>query len=208
MLNQPHPRNKVDWEQYQALDPEGKRYELIDGELHEMASAPRIIHQELLGAFYVEMVLALKRKPCKVFLAPCDVKLSNWDVVQPDLLVVCKRDQLLVTHVEGPPQIAVEILSPSSIRHDRIRKLRQYAKFQIPEYWIVAPDPAMVEVLLLDGETYRTVGSYYPTSGRLRSPSIPDLDLDLAALFEPAGPGPADEVREVSPEYLATLLTR
>lgn len=194
----------TNWDTYRAL-PDDQRWELIDGQLYQMSSSPRFIHQALVGSFYLEMALALRGKPCQVYLSPLDVKLNELNAVQPDLLVLCDRSLIKDTHIEGAPSLVVEILSPSSYRHDRVRKLGLYSRFGIKEYWIVTPEPATLEVLVWDAGSYRVAGSYRP-HGRFRSPTIADLDLDLQALFSPAGPGPADEVRETTPEYLAELL--
>jgi len=204
MAQQAGTDDLTDWEGYRAL-PDDQRWELIDGQLYQMSSSPRFIHQTLVGSFHLEMALALKGTPCQVYLSPLDVKLSHLNAVQPDLLVLCDRSIIKETHIDGPPTLVIEILSPSSHRHDRIRKLELYARFGIQEYWLVTPEPAMLEVLVLDGGGYRVAGTYRP-GGRFQSPSVPALDLDLEALFAPCGPGPADEVREASPEYVASLL--
>lgn len=198
------PAESTNWEGYRAL-PEDQRWELIDGQLYQMSSSPRFIHQALVGSFHLEMALALKGKRCQVYLSPLDVKLSEINAVQPDLLVLCDRSMIKDTHIEGPPSLVVEILSPSSYRHDRVRKLGLYARFAIQEYWIVTPEPATLEVLVWDAGSYRVSGSYRPP-GLFRSPTIPELELDLTALFEPSGPDPDDEVREAAPEYVAELL--
>lgn len=178
---------------------------MIDGQLFQVSSSPRFLHQALVGSFHLEMALALRGKPCQVYLSPLDVKLSDFNAVQPDLLVLCDRSLIKETHIEGAPNLVVEILSPSSYRHDRVRKLGLYSRFGVPEYWIVTPEPATLEVLVWHAGSYRVVGSFTPP-GRFRSPTIPELDLDLQALFAPSGPDPADEVREAAPEYIEELL--
>jgi len=65
---------------------------------------------------------------CPVYPAPMDLKLSDRDVVQPDILVVCDPKQIKKTHVEGPPFLLIEILSFSTLLHDRGRKLELYAR--------------------------------------------------------------------------------
>lgn len=192
---------RVDWQEYRTWSDE-QRWELIDGFPYLMAPAPRPLHQQLVASFHLAMAAALGRGRCRVYLSPLDVRLSDWDVVQPDLLVLCDPGQLLSTHVEGAPSLVVEILSPSSARHDRLRKLALYARHGIPEYWIVTPSPPLLEVLVLDAGSYRVAGVHAEV-GRVVSPTLPGLDLDLAELFEPCDTSDLDEVREATPPCAA-----
>lgn len=195
-MDSPKPQPAT-FSDYRTWDDD-QRWEIIDGVPYAMAS-PLVIHQALVGSFYVELARGLQGKACQVFLSPLDVKLSETDVVQPDLLVVCQRDQLLRTHVEGPPTLVVEILSPSSTRHDRVRKLNLYARAGVPEYWLVTPEPPMLEQFVLVNGVYRVVP--HMDRGTLRSAAVPGLELDLDALFEPVERSFPDEVREGTPSY-------
>lgn len=188
------------WTDYRCWD-DGRRWELLDGVAYLM-SGPRTLHQAVIGSFYVAMTRALRGRTCSVYLSPLDVRLSDHDVVQPDLMVVCDRAKITDTHIEGPPRLAVEILSPSSQRHDRVRKLEVYARYGVKEYWIVSTEPPMLEVLVLDGATYRTVAAHTEV-GRVRSPSVPGLELDLSEAFEPCDTSGLDEVREGQPPAYA-----
>lgn len=190
--------HRVSWEEYRSWEGD-ERWEVIEGVPYLMGS-PRCIHQELVGSFHYALRSALRGHRCQPYLSPLDVKLSEYDVVQPDLLILCDGKQRQETHIEGAPALVIEILSPSSERHDRLRKLRLYARAGVPEYWIVKPDPALLEVLVLDGDSYR-IHAVHGETGRVVSPTLPVLDLSLAELFEPALPGEVEEVREVSPEY-------
>lgn len=181
---------KRDWEYYRSL-PDDERWELIDGQLYAM-SAPLTIHQRISRDLSAHSWLHFRGRPCEVFTAPVDVKLSEYDNVQPDILVVCKPGQVLPTHVEGPPALVIEILSPSSVRHDRIRKFNLYARFGVKEYWLVHPASALVEVFYLDGLYYVARGAYSECDV-LESPTFPELRLELSAIFPVQAP---DEVRE------------
>ena len=118
-------------------------------------------------------------------------------------MVVCDRSQILETHIEGAPALVVEVLSPSTHRHDRVRKLRLYARFGIQEYWLVQPYPAVIEVLHLTGGDYRIAGAYTDVE-TLRSPTFPELALDLSEVFTlPISPAEQiDEIRESAPPYV------
>ena len=80
-----------------------------------------------------------------------DSGLSEEDIVQPDLIVVCDANRIKPTHIEGPPTLVIEVLSPSTQAYDRVRKLRLFAASGVQEVWLVTPHPSLVEVLTLDG---------------------------------------------------------
>lgn len=187
--------SKVSFQDYLSWTDE-ERWEVIDGHPYRM-SAPTTEHQILCTDLCVILALHFKGKPCRVIASPLDVKLSDYDVVQPDLVVVCDRSQITKGHIEGAPTLAVEILSPSSVRHDKVRKARLYAAAGVQEYWILQPYPAMVEVLSLDGPTFRLHGAYTDQEV-LTSAAFPDLSINLSELFPYQE---VDEVREGIPTY-------
>lgn len=188
----------VTFAQYQSWTGD-ERYEVIGGEPFCMSS-PSVRHQELCANLALTLGMHFRGKPCKIFFAPLDVRLSDIDVVQPDLMVVCNKEQLAANYVDGPPDLVIEVTSPSSLRHDRLRKLRLYAAHGVKEYWILTPSPPMAEVYLLDGPGYRTHGAY-TEEDTLLSPSFPDLRLELESVFPPVE---VDEVHEVPPPYATT----
>ncbi len=187
--------SKVSFKDYLSWTDD-ERWEVIDGHPYRM-SAPTTEHQILCTDLCVILALHFKGKPCRVITSPLDVKLSDYDVVQPDLVVVCDRSQITKGHIEGPPTLAVEILSPSSVRHDKVRKARLYAAAGVQEYWILQPYPAMVEVLSLDGPGFRLHGAYTDQEV-LKSSVFPELEIDLSQLFPFQE---VDEVREGIPTY-------
>lgn len=193
---------KVTYAEYCTwTDP--RRFEIIDGHPYLMSPAPRLLHQALVGSFHAEFRRVLGNQRCRAYVSPVDVKLSEWDVVQPDVVVVCNREQRRDTHIEGPPALVVEVLSPSTGRHDRVRKLQLYARHGVREYWLVTPEPPMLEVLVLDGDEYRIAGTYFDRDGRVQSRTLPLLDFELAELFEPTQDLDIEEVREAGPAYSA-----
>lgn len=99
--------------------------ELIKGKVYNMSPAPARKHQSVAGNLYVEFAIFLKRKPCKVYSAPFDVRLTkiNEDkktttVIQPDICVVCDPSKLDTAGCVGAPDLIVEILSPSTSDKD------------------------------------------------------------------------------------------
>ena len=135
-----------------------KRYELIDGVPYLMAS-PSVAHQRVLLEIAKQIGDYLEGKKCEVFISPLDVKLSGaidnneeFNVVQPDIMVVCDKDKITEKNIVGAPDLAIEILSPSNIRHDRMRKLKLYQKFGVQEYWMVSIEEQNIMVLTLSEE--------------------------------------------------------
>jgi Uma2 family endonuclease len=183
------------WADYQTWR-DGHRYELIGGAVTAMAPSPGYDHQAIVGALYVALARHFQGKPCRPILAPMDVRLDDGNVVQPDLLVVCDPAQLRSTHVEGAPTLVVEVLSPATWRHDRKTKLGLYAHFGVREYWLVTPVPALVEVLRLERGAYLIAGVHRPGE-TLASPVVPELALDVAALFAGVPLRPEDRIFEV-----------
>ena len=201
-MGEPAHRNKrYTWSDYQQL-PDDERWEIIGGEIFDMSPAPTTRHQSIAGELFRQMANHLHGKSCKPFIAPTDLKLSDEDVVQPDLMVVCDKDQITESHVEGAPALVVEILSPSTQSHDRKLKVALYARVGVKEVWLVSPLPPSIEVFLLDGETYRFVGMYQ-VADDFKSPSFDELKLDLEAVFDfPLEPGEqVYVVKEDAEEY-------
>jgi Uma2 family endonuclease len=132
------------------------------------------------------------------------VKLSDHDVVEPDLFVVCDPGQVKRLHIEGPPALIVEVLSDSTLRHDRVTKFRLYEQAGVKEYWLIHPYPSLLEVYVLSRGRYRLHGGC-ERHEKPKSPSFPDLDVDLGAVFGfPLEPGEAATmVHESVPPYAA-----
>jgi Uma2 family endonuclease len=169
------------WTDYCSWD-DGQRWELIGGEAVAMSPSPASRHQWVSAELQVCLHDFFKQKSCRLFNAPMDVKLSDFDVVQPDLLVVCDPSQVKAT-IEGPPALVIEILSEHSIQHDRIRKMELYARYGVKEYWIVTPFPSLVEIYLLQGERYVRWNAY-AREDELTSPSFPGLSVNLQNVFD------------------------
>ncbi|MBI4778404.1 Uma2 family endonuclease [Candidatus Desantisbacteria bacterium] len=139
-----------------------KRYELIGGEFF-MTPAPNMWHQSIS----IDIVFRIKQLleqtvSGKVFCAPCDVVLSNEDVVQPDIIFVSKENQEIITqdNIKGSPDLLIEIISKNSAQRDRIIKRKLYEKYGVHEYWLVDMDRKEIEVLTLTGGAYETYGIF------------------------------------------------
>lgn len=138
--------------------PEDVRYELIDGVAYLMAPAPALAHQDVVGEIYYQLRQALADKPCRVYVAPVDVRLPKADeadadidtVVQPDVLVLCDPAKADRRGVRGAPDLVVEVLSPGTAGHDHVLKRRVYERAGVREYWLVYPVDRMVTVYRLE----------------------------------------------------------
>jgi len=188
------------WGDYQSWD-DGRRWEIVGGEAFLLA-APSTRHQRILIQLSVRFEEYFKGKRCLVFPAPTDVKLSDEDIVQPDLCVVCDPRQITLSHIEGAPTLVVEILSPSTTVLDRGRKLRLYAQSGIKEVWLITPYPWFAEVLVLESGSYR-FDRAYEKEEILESRTFPDLKIHLAEIFNyPIDPSEQIEmVKEGHPPY-------
>ena len=170
------------WSDYVTWNDD-KRWEIVGGEAFDMSPAPGVEHQRAVLRLSADLHRHFAGKRCEVFVSPVDVKLSENDVVQPDVVVVCERSQVKPTHIEGAPSLVVEVLSPSTEMHDRLRKMALYARTGVKEVWLVVPRAALVEIFVLDGATYRLTGTY--TKGdKLRSSAFPGLNVNLRKVFD------------------------
>lgn len=175
---------KFTYEDYRTAPPD-KRYELLDGDL-VMTPAPNLKHQrvqvqlgERLARFVREHALG------EFFFAPCDVVLSDTDVVQPDLLFVSKERAHLLSggeNVQGAPDLVVEILSPTTAERDRGYKRALYAKHGVKEYWLVDPVSETVWIHRLHRGAL-VVAHTFGRSQTLRSPLLPGFAIDLDDVF-------------------------
>ena len=141
---------------YYAL-PDERRVELIDGVFYDM-SAPAVIHQKILGELFIlfRECMDAHEGECEVYLSPCDVRLDcdNKTMVQPDLLMICGPYDLGAKCFEGAPDLALEILSPSTRSKDMLLKLYKYQNAGVKEYWIVDPDRETVMVYDFRDDSY------------------------------------------------------
>lgn len=178
------PTTGLTYEDY-AKTSDDERWELLDGEL-VMVPAPNIPHQATqvklgsrLNAFVEQGSLG------QVFFAPTDVVLSDNNVVQPDLVFISREREHIITHanVQGAPDLAVEIRSPSTAERDLTVKRRLYAEHGVSEYWLVDPDAMTVTVLLLGERGYREVASYQ-IGQSLASPTLEGFSVSLDEIFQ------------------------
>ena len=165
--------------------PEDERYELLDGDLM-MVPAPNVKHQKVSAGLYVHLRRFIDNHGLgTVLYAPCDVVLSDADVVQPDILFVSRdREEELIKpdNVRGAPDLVIEILSPSTETKDRGLKRDLYGRHGVTEYWLVDPIAETVSIHRQRGGVLAATKTF----GRgqtLRSPLLAGLELHLDDIF-------------------------
>jgi Uma2 family endonuclease len=174
---------KFTYQDYLLLSDE-KRYEILEGDLC-IVPAPDVYHQRVSRRLEVALIEHVERYDLGEILdAPCDVVLSQENVVQPDILFISK-DRLGIigkTNIQGPPDLVIEIVSESTRSKDADIKRKLYAKYGVREYWIVDPAAKTVEVLTWSETGYVSTG-VYPQTATLSSPELPNLKLSLSRIF-------------------------
>ena len=179
------PVTRLTYEDY-AKTPDDERWELLNGEL-VMVPAPNTFHQSAQVGLGWRMARFVEQGGLgRVFFAPTDVVLSDTNVVQPDLLFVSTEREHIITHpnIQGAPDLAVEIRSPSTAERDLTVKRRLYEEHGVKEYWLVDPDAMTVTVLLLGEHGYREAGAY--RSGQsFDSPTLEGFSVSLDEIFQP-----------------------
>jgi Uma2 family endonuclease len=163
-----------------------ERYQLINGETFQMAS-PSVAHQALLMELSLQFGNWLRGKPCQVFAAPLDVRLfpekDNMDdtVVQPDLLVVCDKDKIASGSINGPPDLVIEIMSPSNSRRELFLKFQYYLEAGVREYWVIDPEEKKVQVHIYENDHY--LSTAYRENAVIALAVLPGLEIALESLW-------------------------
>jgi len=171
-------------QEYLDLSPGGPHYQLIEGELR-MAPAPNRKHQRILRRLGNRLCdHAEYNQLGEVFYAPFDVFLTDFNVFQPDLLFVAEARKGLVSMrgVEGPPDLVVEILSPSTAKEDLGPKKHVYAATGVSEYWIIDPDANAVAVYFPSRSIDEPAKILRPGEW-LTSDFFPGLEIDLQRIL-------------------------
>jgi Uma2 family endonuclease len=175
---------RVGFAELEQWPDDGRRYELYDGEVVVVASPfPR--HQRI--AQHVGEILAEYERATGgiVFDAPIDIVLSEYDVVQPDVVFFGRTRRHLIDMwqaVRVVPDLAVEVLSCSTEACDRGRKMELLARSGVPEYWIVDPIGRTIEIYAHSGGAYECAG-LYAEHDEVRSATLCDLRFQAGRVF-------------------------
>jgi Uma2 family endonuclease len=186
---------------YSELQAQGdeRRVELYDGELVEMTS-PTLRHQHILAELYLILRLFTRDHDLgRVYIAPHDVYISETRFFEPDLSFV-SQERLQSERIEredgaclvAPPDLIVEVSSPSTRRNDRVKKFNAYAAFGVRHYWIIDPDEKTFQAFILENGRYVSEAALTAVSDEegpadeFFAPALfPGLHIPLAPLFNP-----------------------
>ena len=171
------------YEDLLALPDDGRRWEIVEGELHEMP-APSWAHAVIIANLIAAWFRVVRAVGGVIVAAPVDVFFAGASPVEPDILVLLPGNPAAPSArgLEGAPDLVVEVLSPSSRGHDLLTKRALYARAGVREYWLVDPDRRTVDVLTLEGEGYRT--AQQAAGGDIaRSGLLADVAIALPEIF-------------------------
>ena len=168
-----------------------ERLELFRGKIFKL-SAPNTKHQDISGNIFVPISLFLKKKPCKVFAAPFDVRLPVKNkkkddevttVVQPDLCIICDESKIDSRGCCGAPDLVIEILSPGNSKKEIRLKHELYEEAGVKEYWIVNPEEENIVVFVLNEEGKFSGLKMYAGDDNIQSFAVPGLNINLTEIF-------------------------
>jgi len=165
------------------MPDDGKRYELLDGELI-VSPSPIPRHQRVSAQLARLLMRAEDAGFGQLYYAPIDIVLDDRSVVVPDLIFVTTERLSIVTstNVQGPPDLVVEILSPSTQKRDLGAKLQMYAHFGVPHYWVPGPEAEVVRRFELRDQTYIEL-PVLKGDDILSSPLFPGIEIAVSRLF-------------------------
>lgn len=179
----------VTYEEFLELTEKSEqRFELIDGVIYNLAS-PSYKHQHVVGELFGTFYNWFKGKTCVPLTSPFDVTFvkeeDNINVVQPDILVICDKDNLdEKDKYKGTPTLVVEVLSPSTRSKDMLKKLELYKQCGVEEYWIVDPINEHILIYSLENNEIINNKTYSKNANQTAGSDVFEgLDADLQDVF-------------------------
>jgi Uma2 family endonuclease len=184
MTTKLRPLTITDWEAMPYGD--GKRYEIIEGELF-VSCSPGLTHQRVTANLITLFVIFLMENPIGEYVPTPGLIFSEYSGVIPDLVVFLnQKSDAIITgeRITGPPDLVIEVLSPgpANIRRDRMIKLQLYSKHGVPEYWIVDPRSLAVEQYVLYGSSLKLIQTLQ-SDDVLSSSAIPGFSCLISEIF-------------------------
>jgi|TARA_B100002003_G_C13956447_1_gene463485 Uma2 family endonuclease len=180
-------RPRVSYSDLERAPEDGRRYELYDGAMFVVPS-PLVMHQRATR----ELLLALNdysgAHGGEVLISPIDIVFTEYDVLQPDLVFFHQARVSLIAPdrpIRVPPDLAVEVLSPSTAATDRGKKMQVFARFGVQEYWIVDPKAQTMEVYKLESDAF-ILRQLAGVTDVLGSPTLEGFECRVARIF-PSG---------------------
>lgn len=160
-------------------------YELLNGKLVRR-TAPSVKHQDVVNNLSFLFNLHNKDKQFgRIYPAPIDVYFDGSNGVQPDLSFI-KKDRLFIIenedYINGAPDLIVEVISPGSIRRDRIDKKELYQRFAVKEFWLIDPQNKTVEIYIFENDNYR-LHEFQEQEGKVTSIVLEGFETDIKEIF-------------------------
>ena len=183
--------NEYSYADYFSWDDQ-KRWELINGEVWDMSPAPSRHHQDVLARLFYALFDYFKEKECEVYIAPFDVRLPDKEeakdteiltVVQPDISIICDRKKLDDRGCVGPPDLIIEILSPSTAAKDLKVKRMLYEQHGVQEYWLLHPIDKVAMLYTLTKEKQYDKAQILDREDILTSVQFEELSIALHSIF-------------------------
>ena len=182
----PQATTRLTYEDYVKLPSDGKRYEIIDGELFvNPAPVPR--HQWIVGNLFFALRLYFKAQGGgRAYISPIDVLLGDDNIVEPDVIAILADRVAIVgeKNVKGAPNLVIEVLSDGTRRLDEIHKRKLYERGGVDEYWIVDPELELVKIYRREGTQFARVAEVgTENGGTITTPLLPGFALDVTDVF-------------------------
>lgn len=181
----PATSSRLTYDDYVKLPDDGKRYEIIDGELY-VNPAPVPTHQFIITNILTAFRVYARAHGGRAAGAPIDVVLADDRIVQPDVIFI-KADRFSIIgpkNILGAPHIVVEVLSDGMRRYDEIQKRQVYESSGVDEYWVVDPEIEMVRISRSIGGAYvKAEEINTDEGGTITSPLLPDFSLPIEEVF-------------------------
>lgn len=175
---------KMTYDQYRRLPESRNQYELFDGEL-VITPPPNVAHQRIIGRLCAQLLPYVEAHSLGLLIpSPVDTVFDPYTMLQPDILFVSRAriPEVVKDRIDGAPDLAIEVLSSSTMEKDRRRKLAVYSQFGVREYWIVDPEAQTIELYAREGGPLRLTRTF--SSGEaVTSPLFPGLALPVASVF-------------------------
>ena len=186
-MGREHSSTKLTYADYVALPDDGLRHEIIDGE-HYMTPSPATRHQRIsLNLLYLLRGYLEAHPIGEIFGAPFDALLSEFDIVVPDVLYLSRERARFLTekNLQGPPDLVIEILSPSTRSRDERLKRDLYERVGVEEYWLVDPLRDVIHVYCRDETQRFAPPMHYARGDVLTTRLLPGLQLPVDNVLGP-----------------------
>jgi Uma2 family endonuclease len=180
---------KVTWDEYRDMEFDDHDlfiYELLNGILVRR-TAPSVTHQRISRKILRFLDTFINEKKLgEVFTAPIDVYFDGKNGVQPDLVFI-KTDRLFIIenedYINGAPDLVVEVISPGSIRRDRVEKKDLYEQYAVKEFWLIDPQNKTVEIYTMENNAYR-LHEFQEQTGKITSLVLEGFEIDAKDIFD------------------------